>query len=256
MAVAIIIKLTNGPLGIIIYPQVITTEKVKHLFDKFKQMFNFTVLKIKMATSDKHLHILKKAEDLFANKGFDGTTVRDIADSAGVNLAMISYYFGSKEKLMENLFKERMSVIRVRLETLIETPSLSPNEKIEIMVDEYISRVIEKQPFYKIMLCEQVINKNKIVLKLLKELKLSYAKLIGEIIAEGQRSKIFRKNIDVMLMLNTMTGTATQFIINQEYYREFNNYNKMPTTEFNELIITKLRSHIKNIFKAILGYEE
>ncbi len=209
-----------------------------------------------MAISDKHIHILKKAEQLFAEKGYDGTTVRDIAETAGVNLAMISYYFGSKEKLMESLFTERMSAMKIRVEALIENNSLTPYEKVESLIDDYVSRVMEKQSFYKIMLCEQVINKNVIVLKLLKELKLSYAKLISELIAEGQRLKIFKKDIDVMLMLNTMTGTATQFIINQEYYREFNNYKKMPAAEFNELIVSRLRTHIKNIFKAILGYEQ
>lgn len=209
-----------------------------------------------MAASDKHIHILDTAEKLFAEHGYDGTTVRDIADAAAVNLAMISYYFGSKEKLMESLFTERMSAVKIRLETLIQTKSLAPFEKVELLVDEYINRIINKQPFYKIMLCEQVINKNVVILKYLKELKLSYAKLISELISEGQRLKIFRKNIDVMMLLNTMTGTATQFIINQENYKEFNNYKKMPAAEFNALIIIKLSQHIKNIFKAILGYEE
>ncbi|WP_431212540.1 TetR family transcriptional regulator [Puia sp. P3] len=55
--------------------------------------------------SDKREHILTSAEKLFAEKGFDGTSVRDIAQLAGVNLAMISYYFGSKEKLLEALIE-------------------------------------------------------------------------------------------------------------------------------------------------------
>ena len=49
------------------------------------------------ALSEKQLHILLVAEELFALHGFDGTSVRDIAEKAGVNLAMISYYFQSKE---------------------------------------------------------------------------------------------------------------------------------------------------------------
>ncbi|HNO01068.1 MAG TPA: TetR family transcriptional regulator, partial [Chitinophagaceae bacterium] len=43
---------------------------------------------------------MKKAEKLFAEKGYNGTSVRDIAEKAGINLAMVSYYFGSKEKLL------------------------------------------------------------------------------------------------------------------------------------------------------------
>jgi AcrR family transcriptional regulator len=207
-----------------------------------------------MAITDKHTHILKKAEELFAAKGFDGTSVRDIADAAGVNLAMISYYFGSKEKLMESLFRERMDAMKIRVETIIENKTLKPYEKIETLIDEYINKVIEKQSFHKIMICEQLINKNTIVLKHLKELKLGYARLISELIAEGQQAKVFKQDVDVMLLLNTMTGTATQMVLNREYYKEFNNYKKMPTAELNELIIKKLRTHIKNIYKAILGY--
>lgn len=52
--------------------------------------------------------ILYSAEKLFADKGFAATSTRDIAKSAGVNVSMISYYFGSKEKLFEEIFKVRM----------------------------------------------------------------------------------------------------------------------------------------------------
>ena len=48
--------------------------------------------------NEKQLEILQVAEQLFAEEGFDGTSVRDIAKKANVNIAMISYYFGSKEK--------------------------------------------------------------------------------------------------------------------------------------------------------------
>jgi len=104
------------------------------------------------------------------------------------------------------------------------------------------------------MLCEQVINKNSVVLKALSELKLSYANLILELIKEGQAKKVFKKNIDVMLMLNTMTGTTTQAILNKDYYKAFNNL-KMKTSEFDALLVDRLRIHLKELFKAILGYE-
>jgi AcrR family transcriptional regulator len=219
-------------------------------------LFNFAPSIEAMVITEKHKQILEKAEELFAHKGFDGATVRDIADAAGVNLAMISYYFGSKEKLMEALFQERMSAMKMRVEALIHTTSLAPFQKVEILIDEYINRVMEKQSFYKIMLCEQVINKNSVVMKLLKELKLSYANLIGELMLEGQKLKMFRKDIDVLLLLTTMTGTVTQFIINKDYYRDFNDRKKMKGKELDELIRSRLSNHIKQIFKAILGYEQ
>ena len=53
--------------------------------------------------------ILDAAEQLFAENGFEATGVRELATKAHVNVAMISYYSGSKEKLFETLIEERAS---------------------------------------------------------------------------------------------------------------------------------------------------
>jgi len=94
-----------------------------------------------MVITEKHRQILHKAEELFASRGFDGATVRDIAEAAGVNLAMISYYFGSKEKMMEALFSERMTAMKIKVETLIKNQALAPFQKVEILIDEYVNKV-------------------------------------------------------------------------------------------------------------------
>ena len=209
-----------------------------------------------MLLTEKHIQILEKAEVLFAEQGFEGTTVRDIAIHAGVNLAMISYYFGSKEKLMVALFQHRLAATKARLENIISNKSFSFIQKIDILIDEYIGKVILKQPFYKVMLQEQVTNKNNEVIKLLKEYKFSYAQLITTLIKEGQKIKKIKKEIDVVMLLNTMTGTVMQMIINKDYYRDFNDHKKLSSQSFDELLKNKLSAHIKNLFKATLGYEQ
>ena len=206
-------------------------------------------------TNDKKKHILETAEELFAVKGFEAATVRDIADAASVNLAMISYYFGSKEKLMESLFHERMDNMKLRVELLLKDQKLLPFQKIEIILEEYVRKVTDKESFYKILLCEQVMKKNPVIIKLIRELKLSYAALITELVKEGQKKKVFKKNVDVVMALTTMTGTVTQFMINKEYYTEFYGYQNLPAAELKQLISAKLNAHLKEIFKTILGYE-
>ncbi len=62
---------------------------------------------MKVELSNKQQLLLDTAERLFSQKGYDGTSVRDIAAEAGINTAMISYYFGSKEKLMESIFERK-----------------------------------------------------------------------------------------------------------------------------------------------------
>ncbi|MBK6374429.1 MAG: TetR/AcrR family transcriptional regulator [Saprospiraceae bacterium] len=205
---------------------------------------------------DKKTSILEAAIKLFSTKGYDAASVRDIAELAGVNLAMISYYFGSKEKLMESLFHEKMDASKIKIETILKDTSLTPFEKVERMLSDYVSKVVANQSFYKIMLYEQVLKQNPVILKLIKELKLNYAFLTSELIKEGQRSGDFKKEVDVILALNTLTGTVTQAVINQDYYFEFNNYQKLTTKERNELLYDKLYNHQRIIFKTLLGYEK
>src|SRR6201986_2294837 len=101
--------------------------------------------------SDKREHILVVAEELFGDKGFDGTSVRDIAQKAGVNLAMISYYFGSKEKLLEALIVYRAEYAYGILEELNKDQSLSPWDKIDRLVDFYVDRILNNLRFHNIM---------------------------------------------------------------------------------------------------------
>ena len=59
--------------------------------------------------------LLSAAAELFTNRGYDGVSTRDIADQAGVNLALIQYHFGSKAKLflatVDHLTEEKSDLL-------------------------------------------------------------------------------------------------------------------------------------------------
>jgi len=55
--------------------------------------------------TDIRMRILLAAKRLFAQQGYDGTSVRQICEDAGVNVALISYYFGGKENMFQELFQ-------------------------------------------------------------------------------------------------------------------------------------------------------
>ena len=61
----------------------------------------------KISTEEK---ILRAAETLFLRKGFAETKTRDIADKAGINLALLNYYYRSKEKLFNRIMLETIRV--------------------------------------------------------------------------------------------------------------------------------------------------
>jgi AcrR family transcriptional regulator len=65
---------------------------------------------VSSAVSTKN-RILSAAESLFAQRGFDGASLRQLTAAAGVNLAAVNYHFGSKEKLVEQVFRRRLDAL-------------------------------------------------------------------------------------------------------------------------------------------------
>jgi len=121
--------------------------------------------------SSKQSQLLDTAEMLFSRKGFDGTSVRDIAEAAGINTAMISYYFGSKEKLMEEIFERKSMNLREKVDNLLKDESLDPLQKMYSLVDEYIEAIMARKRFHRILLCEQIINQNPAIIQMTEKMK-------------------------------------------------------------------------------------
>lgn len=69
--------------------------------------------------SDTKQKILDAAQYLFARKGFEGTSLRDITGMAGVNIASINYHFGSKEALLRAVLERKLIPLnQIRMERL------------------------------------------------------------------------------------------------------------------------------------------
>ncbi|HTM64845.1 MAG TPA: TetR family transcriptional regulator [Flavipsychrobacter sp.] len=210
----------------------------------------------KQEFSEKQRHILEIAERLFATNGYEGTSVRDIAHEAGVNIAMISYYFGSKEKLLQSVFEMRVQFIQVQLESMLSNEQLSPLEKVYQFLDNFVERMMNQQQFHKIMVREQIAQKYEPITKLILDAKKRNQELVKKLITDGQKKGVFKKNVDLSLVLITVIGTANQMISTQHIYREINNLEHLSDEDFQKLIRKRLSVHLKTLFKAILTYEQ
>jgi AcrR family transcriptional regulator len=205
--------------------------------------------------NEKQLQIIEISERLFANKSFDGTSVRDIAEAADINVAMISYYFGSKEKLMEAIFEVKIGRMQMRVEELLKDNTIAPIDKLNTLIDEHIEKVLKSQQFYRIMICDQINNNNPAIIEKLKQLKLRNTELISELMKDGQKKGHFKKKIDVPLMQNTLFGTVWHSVINKENYREYYNAQSLSNEAYDDFLKKKLSVHIKTLYKAILTNE-
>ncbi len=86
--------------------------------------------------------ILAAAKKIFVQKGMAGARMQDIADEAGINKALLHYYFHNKERLFEVIFMEAASRLFPRI-NLIFASDQPLFEKIESFCDEYITMVME-----------------------------------------------------------------------------------------------------------------
>ena len=73
------------------------------------------------------------AKTIFHKKGYAATRTRDIAEASGINLALLNYYFRSKEKLFQLIMIETMQQFIASLSGAFNDPNSTLSEKIEII---------------------------------------------------------------------------------------------------------------------------
>lgn len=89
-------------------------------------------------------NILRAAERLFATRGFHGVSIRDIAEDAGVPLALVGYYYGPKLSLYHAIYRERAGYIEERLRALASAQQQAPpGLLLEAIVSAFVLPVLK-----------------------------------------------------------------------------------------------------------------
>jgi AcrR family transcriptional regulator len=87
--------------------------------------------------------IMEAARKVFTEKGYAAARTRDIAEESGINLALLNYYFRSKEKLFELVMLERVNKLFGAIIPILNNESSSLEEKIEGIAGSYIDLLTE-----------------------------------------------------------------------------------------------------------------
>lgn len=92
----------------------------------------------KVKDENSKTRILEAATALFAQKGFEGTSIREICKKANVNLCMISYYWGGKQELyqgiIENLIEKQIEYSKSFIDLNKKTKDMSVDECINLLM--------------------------------------------------------------------------------------------------------------------------
>lgn len=96
-------------------------------------------------TQDTEGQILDAAQEVFQKKGMDGARMQEIADQAGINKAMLHYYYRSKQLLFEAVFSKAFALLAPQMNKILNDDS-SIEEKVKNFTSNYIS-FISKHPY-------------------------------------------------------------------------------------------------------------
>jgi TetR/AcrR family transcriptional regulator, cholesterol catabolism regulator len=103
--------------------------------------------------------ILDYATEVFAEKGYEGASMRDLSRLSGISLAGLYYYFESKEKLLYFIQQHTFSTIMERLRERLATSS-DPEERIRIFVHNHVDYSVARQKAMKVLSHEDDVLKN------------------------------------------------------------------------------------------------
>ncbi|MCC6601505.1 MAG: TetR/AcrR family transcriptional regulator [Crocinitomicaceae bacterium] len=95
------------------------------------------------------------ARKVFTEKGFAATRTRDIAEAAGINLALLNYYFRSKQKLFDLIMMENVQLFIEAIKNVLDNERLTLNEKVALFVEGYIE-MLKKNPDLPLFILQEI----------------------------------------------------------------------------------------------------
>lgn len=154
--------------------------------------------------------ILEAARKIFISKGMAGARMQDIADEAGINKALLHYYFKSKEQLFEKVFSEIMSRMIPRIKSIL-LADVTLYEKIEQFCDQYIT-IILQNPYLPIFIFNEMHKQpTKLIAKMFGGELPDLSKFTEQVEQEVKAGKI-RPVSPVQLVMNLMSLCIFPFL--------------------------------------------
>jgi len=204
---------------------------------------------------DKKEHILDVAEKVFADLGYDGASTRTISGEAGVNMAMLNYYFGSKEGLFLAVFERKINSFRTLLQNINSDGSMNAWDKLDKCIDNYVERIIANNCFQKLINREVSMNKRGDLTDKIIDILMVNVYEVKRIMEEGVNNGLFYADVDVPLVIATLFGTKN-YIVNMPQMSSIILGHDIRDEKFMENELKpRVKTYMKRLLKAYLVKE-
>ncbi|QKJ32418.1 TetR/AcrR family transcriptional regulator [Mucilaginibacter mali] len=201
---------------------------------------------------DKKDHILDVAERVFSDHGFDGASTRMISGEAGVNMAMLNYYFGSKEGLFLAVIGRKISSFKDLLVTISGDNTMTQWQKVVKYIDLYSEKIVSNNCFQKLIYHEMTMNRRSELADSVREILMQNVNEFRKIIQDGIDNGEFKKDIDTHMVTATIYGTKN-YVVNMPLMTSaLFGYDIQDDKILEEQFKPRMKSYMTNLLKCYL----
>lgn len=197
---------------------------------------------------DSRQALLDAAKIVFAERGFEGATVKDLADHAKVNVSMVSYYFGGKENLykscLESFGKEQLAAAERVLKPATSTEDF--RLRLQLFLEEFMGCHLREHEMCKI-LHRDLHSLHQVALEIFKSSFLPLIFRLQDFFNSARDAKIVRSDIDAEITTGMLFGAAIQMLHMDGIRREVMG-KTIADPEYQQLIIKHL---VQNLVHGI-----
>lgn len=150
--------------------------------------------------------IIRAADKLFTQKGYAATRTRDIAEEAGTNLALLNYYFGSKENLFKKVAQEKLKMLLGAIGPVLSNEHISLEDKISSITENYTNLLLKHEELPIFILNELTVNR-----KLFAEITQNTRQSAQPVLEKQLKERGVKMSV-TDLIVNTLSLTMFPFV--------------------------------------------
>jgi AcrR family transcriptional regulator len=158
-----------------------------------------------VADGSAEARILQAARTIFLRKGYAAARTRDIAEEAGLNIALLHYYFRSKEKLFEMVMLETLQQFAAGMIDMLNSTKTSLQGKLTILADRYIDLLIQQPELPLFIITEVRNNPDNLISRLGIREALMQSVFLQQFAAMAKQSKTRAEPLQLFLSILGMT---------------------------------------------------
>lgn len=159
------------------------------------------------SASDRRAEILRLAADLFAERGFKATTVRDIAEAAGVLSGSLYHHFDSKESIVEELLREYVDELLAEYRRILGEGG-APRDVLSRLADSVFASFADRRAAITVWQNERQNLEHRPGFAYLSAAEAEVERLWTEVIRDGIKAGEFRENLDPRLAYRFMRDSV------------------------------------------------